>query len=178
MDNEDKLRISDESFASALNCGPNYNGLVQHILEDYLPHDILNDYLGKLFFVGTKQRDACRVPSIEVEGRDIIVLSERIFPRIKKIEDGEFRCFVFTILHEIAHVVKNHKSPRHLSNEIYKVQEEEADEIAKGWFEKHVQEVNSRMTEEYKIKSNRDIKPLTDKEIKKCKEVNKKKMND
>jgi len=77
------------------------------------------------------------------------------------------RYFIYVVLHEVAHAIKNHKSPRfdHLTDEEYKAQEKEADDLAIKWFNEHV------------TKRNNDYLPhITDQEIEAAQAKNRKSM--
>ena len=55
------------------------------------------------------------------------------------------RYFIFVVLHEIAHVVKNHRSPLldKLTKEENEAQEKEADDLAIDWFNAYIATRNS-----------------------------------
>lgn len=151
-------------FNLMLDCGYQYNQWVQIALE-YLPPEVLDENKEKLLFISTAERDACRVARHYCESREIILLSDRIFP--KQGANGgqpEVRYFIFTVLHEVAHAIKKHKSPKfdNLSEQENQSQEEEADAIALEWFNEHVEELN-----------NPYIKPITIAEIDEMREKNK-----
>ena len=75
------------------------------------------------------------------ENREIILFSDGLLPKQGAVEDQpEVRFFIFAVLHEIVHAIKDHKSPKFdsLSNEENAAQELEADVIALEWFNRHV----------------------------------------
>ena len=81
----------------------------------------------------------------------------------KKGDDSKERYFVFVILHEIAHAVKQHSSPLldRLTQEQIAAQEQEADEQALSWFNDYV-EKNMHL----------NLKLLTHDEIEAVKRIN------
>ncbi len=128
-----------------LNCGPNYNDWTEHALR-YLPRDILWNYKDNLAFIGTGAMDACRVAPALSKKREIIVLSERIFPKKGVAEDNpKVRYFIYVVLHEIAHVIKKHRSPLldKLTKEENEAQETEAEDLAISWFNAYTKERNN-----------------------------------
>lgn len=150
-----------------LNCGQKYNGWAEHALC-CLPPDIFWKYRDRLYFIGTGDMDACRVAPALSRDREIIVLSERIFPKKGAAEDNpKVRYFIFVVLHEIAHVVKNHRSPLldKLTKEENEAQEKEADDLAIDWFNAYIATRNSPY-----------LKSITPDEITEAKEINQKLM--
>jgi len=150
-------------FNLMIECGYRYNQWVQVALE-YLPPAVLDENKEKLLFISTAELDACRVARHYCKNREIILLSERILP--KKSANGgqsEVRYFIFVVLHEVAHVIKKHKSPKldNLTEQEKAAQEKEADTIALEWFNEHVKELN-----------NPYIKPLSIAEINDMREKN------
>ncbi len=132
-------------FNLMIECGYRYNQWVQVALE-YLPRDALDENKENLLFLSTTELDACRVARHLCENREIIVLSERILP--KQGANGgqpDVRYFIFAVLHEVAHAVKEHKSPKldNLSEQEKHAQEDEADKMALQWFNEHVKELNN-----------------------------------
>src|SRR5208283_1751237 len=98
--------IKGSYFNQMLHCGSNYDDWAEYALR-YLPPDILWNYKDKLAFIGTGAMDACRVAPALSKDREIIVLSERIFPQKGAVEDNsKVRYFIFVVFHEIAHVIK------------------------------------------------------------------------
>jgi hypothetical protein len=137
--------VTGSYFNTMINCGANYNGWVEIALQ-YVPKEILWEYREKIVFIGTGAADACRVaPALRTQ-REIIILSERIFPKRGAKEDAlKAKYFIFCVLHELAHAVKQHRSPLldALTREENVAQEKEADDTALMWMEAHVQEVNN-----------------------------------
>jgi hypothetical protein len=138
--------VKGSYFNQMINCGPNYNRWVEVAL-DYIPTDILWEYRDKLVFIGTGAMDACRVAPVLRKNREIIVLSERIFPK-RGANEGhpKARYFIFVDLHEVAHAILNHRSPLldNLTEEENEAQEKEADDLAIAWFNAHVQARNNQ----------------------------------
>jgi hypothetical protein len=107
---------------------------IRHALK-CLPEDILDTYFDRLAFVCMDTSDARRLTSSFCEGRDIIVLSERIIPRGPLCEDNpRVRSFWFAVLHEIAHAVSRHLAPSQIAETQNQAQEIEADQLAFEWF--------------------------------------------
>lgn len=161
MDSEkDKLykswRAEGSYFSQMLDCGDYYNPWVQIALH-YLPEEILDEHKDSLVFVSTAQKDGSRLARKTCESREIILLSERILPKLNAKENQpEVRYFIYVVLHEVAHAIKKHKSPKfdNLTAEEVQIQEEEADEIALDWFNQYIEE-----------RSKPNLKPLTTEEI-------------
>jgi len=143
-------------FNLMIDCGDKYNQWVENALR-YLPSEILDANKEKLVFISTVQTDACRVARNYCENREVILLSERILPKLGANEgQRKVRYFILTVLHEVAHAIKKHKSPKfdNLSEAEIQAQENEADKMALDWFNQHVEESN-----------NKYLKPLTPQEI-------------
>jgi hypothetical protein len=132
-------------FNQILNCGPKYNDWAEHALR-CVPPAILWEYRDKLAVIGAGAMDACRVAPALRKNRELIVLSERIFPKKGANEgDSKVRYFIFVVLHEIAHVIKNHRSPLldNLTEEENEAQEKEAETLAISWFNAYIKERNN-----------------------------------
>lgn len=156
-------RVRGSYFNRIIHCGSRYNRWVE-IALGYLPREIFFEYREKLAFISTAESDACRLARTLCENREIILLSERILPKSGVSEDhSDVRYFIFTILHEVAHAVKKHRSPLfdNLTVEENQAQEKEADDIALSWFNYHV-----------KRRNNPYLKPIKPSEIKIAKERN------
>jgi hypothetical protein len=141
-------------FHRMIDCGcDQFNRWVQDALQ-YLPRDVLDKYKENIAFISIFE--ACRIAREYCEKREIILLSDRIFPKgytdYKRSED---RYFIFTVLHEVAHVIKKHKSMRfdNLTGQENRAQEDEADLIALKWFNEHIE------------RNNFSFKPITIEEI-------------
>lgn len=161
-------RIRDSYLNKMLHCGSRYNSWVAHALK-YLPPEVLFEFKDQLAFYSTAQRDACRVARDICEGKEIILLSERILPKKGAQEyHSQVRYFIFGVLHEIAHALQNHRSPLldNLSGDEVSAQEKEADELALSWFNDHVRRRN-----------NRYLKPIAFEEIEEAKRTNLQLMN-
>lgn len=146
MTDPEKLYESWTVEGSYLNhmlaCGNRYNGWVETALR-YLPAETLDQHKENLAFLSTAEMDACRVARQYCEHREIIMLSERILPKLGAHSgQPEVRYFIFVVLHEIAHAVMKHKSPKFdkLSGIQNRTQEQEADMLAFNWFNTHVEE--------------------------------------
>ena len=140
-DLRDSWVIEGSYFYWMIDCGRvEYNQWVQDALS-YLPTEVLEEHKERLVFICTG--DACRVAPAYRENREIIFLSTGLFPKPGAEEnEPEYRYFVFGVLHEIAHAIRNHKSRKFdsISEDEEADQEREADEIALEWFNLHVAE--------------------------------------
>ena len=148
--------IDGSFFNRMLDCGSFYNWWVEHALG-YLPVELLDEHKENLAFISTAQMDACRVARYYCENREVIFLSDRILPKKGASEfQPQVRYFIFIVLHETAHAIEKHKSPKFdkLTQEQNRAQEEEADELAFGWFNAHIQ-----------VLGNQYLPPLTRGEI-------------
>ena len=148
-------------FNRMLHCGGSYNQWVENALK-YLPQKILFDFKERMAFYSTAEKDGCRLAKDIRENREIILLSERVLPKLgAKEDDTDVRYFIYVILHEVAHAVKQHQRPERLTPEENEVQEKEADELALQWFNDHIKE-----------QDNIYLKPLTHEEVEYEKEKN------
>ncbi len=107
----------------------------------YLPEDVVKKEGANLAIIGVGCIGGCRLPQ-HYRKREIILLSDWIFPPGGMSEGdtvGQF--FIITLLHEIAHAVCRHKSPKFdkLTPEENQAQEDEADSLALDWFNRHVE---------------------------------------
>lgn len=159
--------VEGSYFNQMLACGHLYNQWVQNALE-YLPQDVLDENKDKLVFVSTAQTDGCRLARRYCETREVILLSERVLPK-QGAKEGqpEVRYFIFTVLHEVAHAVRKHKSQKfdNLTEREDRAQEEEADGIALAWFNEHV-----------KARNNLYLKEITTEEIEEMRKNNRTRM--
>lgn len=81
--------------------------------------------------------------------------------------DPRARYFIYVVLHEVAHAMRKHKSPKldHITIDDFEAQEKDADNLAMSWFNEHVSKRN-----------NKYLLPITKQEIEAAKEKNKKLM--
>jgi len=136
--------ISGSYLNHMLHCGPAFDGTIEIALS-YLPVEILWENRENLAFIGTMKSDAFRVAR-KLRERELIVLSDHIFPSSGSSESTpEMRYFIWTVLHEVAHVVCQHRSPKFdsLTPEENEAQEEEADQLAYGWYNQYVEDRDS-----------------------------------
>lgn len=155
-------RIKGSFFNKMIHCGTNSNIWVENALE-YLPQDILDENKDNIAFISTRESHACRLSRHLCEKREIIVISECIFPKNGSAEDKKkVRYFTFVILHEVAHAIKKHKSPLfdELTQGEIQRQEKEADDLAISWFNNHVE-----------LRNNKLLKPITHEEIDRLKRL-------
>ncbi len=126
-------------FSQMIDCGNSRNRWVE-IALGYLPFDILDEHKEGLVFIALGEYDACRLAP-QYREREIIFLSDRTFPNSGVSEaDRSARYFIFAVLHEVAHAIQRHKSPKfdRLTAEENQAQETEADQLAYDWFNQHV----------------------------------------
>ena len=119
---------------------PSHERWIQIALE-YVPEEVLANEGGNLAIIGLGGIGGCRLPA-QYRQREIVLLSDWVFPPAGHSEgDDTGRFFVITLLHEIAHAVCRHKSPRldQLSPDDSQAQEDEADRIAVQWFNRRVE---------------------------------------
>ena len=91
------------------------------------------------------------------ENREIIVISERLFPRDGIFEDHPiYKHFIFVVLHEIAHIILDH--PEVIPEDEKDEYEGAAHKQAKKWYDEHVAELG--------------IAELTDLDIEEMLEIN------
>ena len=83
--------------------------------------------------------DGRRLTSSFLEGREIVILSERIVPRVGMAEDHPtVRYFWFVVLHEVAHAIRLHQAPAELDEVANNLQEIEANNLALAWFNRYL----------------------------------------
>ena len=162
-------KSKNNPLSEILNCGNKYDRWVT-IALNYLPKEVFFELKNKFAVFSTAERDACRIaPAISKE-RQIILLSDRILPkRGASEENADVRYFIFCLLHEIAHVFKNHRSPflDGLTKTEMDVQESEANELALNWFNNFI-----------KSRKNSYLKPIEIGEIERSKIIMQKLMKD
>jgi hypothetical protein len=149
-------------FNRMIDCGQSRNRWVE-IALGYLPYELLDQHKEGLVFIALAECDACRLAA-QYREREIILLSEHIFPvHGKAVDHPSARYFIFAVLHEVAHAIRKHRSPRFdaLSKEENEAQEREADELAYQWFNDHV-----------KQQDNPYLLPLLPDEVRKIQERN------
>ena len=149
-------------FNRMIDCGFSRNRWVE-IALGYLPYNVLDENREGLVFIALGECDACRLAP-QYREREIILLSEHIFPNPGvAVDHATARYFIFAVLHEVAHAILKHRSPRFddLSKEENDAQEREADEMAYQWFNDHV-----------KREDNPYLLPLSPDEVRKAEERN------
>lgn len=124
----------------------------------HVPVSILEDLKPRLLIIATGHSDGCRIPPSIKEGRDeIIIIAGRILPKQAMMADNpKVRYFMHAVLHEIAHIAKEHVSPNEITKEENTRQEQEADNLAMDWFNKCELQLRGE-----------DSIPFTDEELKK-----------
>ena len=136
----DSWSIEGSYYNRMIDCGREYNQWVENALA-YLPTEVLEEHKERLVFICTS--DACRVARTHRENREIIFLADGLLPKQGAVENQpDVRYFIFAVLHEIVHAIKDHKSPKldSLSERENAAQELEADGVAMEWFNRHVAE--------------------------------------
>jgi hypothetical protein len=100
-------------MSELIDCGDvAYNHLVECALE-YVPRDVMKKYGKRLAIFSVTQSDGVRLTRSFCKDREIIVLSEHAFPKSGTSETHrDYRHFIYVVLHEFAHAVKNHLSPK------------------------------------------------------------------
>ena len=149
-----------------LYCGRSKNVIVEAALH-YLPTDIYDKIEGEIA-ITVLGSDACRLAKEICNHEEIIILSPWIFsfmPPSSCEIDKEWRYFIFSILHEVAHAVCKHLPPNELSPQKRQEQELDADKYALKWFNDYAQE-----------NSKRGLTPLAIEEIKEQQEKYQKKL--
>src|SRR5579864_932119 len=103
-------RVHGSYFNRMLDCG-DHNLAVQNALK-YLPRNVLDEHKNRLAFIAMGQGDGLRLARALCETREIIILAEHVLPTAPADEgQPEVRYFNYVVLHEVAHVVKRHRSP-------------------------------------------------------------------
>ena len=103
----------------------------------YLPTDVYNDIKNRVIIVSNPERAGCRIPRSVCDKKEIVVISELLYPEYGKDENSlSARYLIFVVLHEIAHAKLNHLSPVYdgLSKEDNDRQEMAASKMAYSWF--------------------------------------------
>lgn len=151
-----------------LYCGYQNNSLVKKALE-YVPQEIFEAIEERIAFICLGS-DACRVARKLCEDKEIIILSESIFPKSFTDESKpDFRYLIFCILHEVAHAVQKHKSPLFdkLTRQDIDHQESEADKLALDWFNSNISEL-----------PHLGLNPITIDEVRAQQDINKRKWDE
>lgn len=87
----------------------------------------------------------------DIAENEVVIICDKSFPRNgAREEDSDFRHFVFILLHELAHVYKNH--PFVSDEEVSKQYEDEADYQAECWFNAYAKSNNYKEIKIEKIK--------------------------
>ena len=125
-------------FSKMLHCGAQDNVYIERALR-CLPVSLFDQHKDNLAFVSTRTCDAFRLARALCRSREIVVLSERIFPKACTPEgDAEVRYFTFVVLHEVAHAIRQHCPPNEITPEQNDIQEDVANNLAFQWFNDHL----------------------------------------
>lgn len=103
--------------------------LIQRALE-YIPEEVHTDIPETAIYTTTTRFGIVLGPDIRKK-YEVVMLSDKIIPPSGTPDaDRFFRFFVFTVLHEVAHIFGCNS-------------ESDADETAMSWYNKHISEINS-----------------------------------
>ena len=130
-----------------------------HIALEYVPSEVQKSEFENLAIIGLGRVGGCRLPKRYRE-REVVLLSDWVFPPAGQSEgDDSGRFFIVTLLHEIVHAVRKHKSPRldSLSHSQIQDQEAEADEVAVNWFNLYVNASSNRFMKSISVAEFREI---------------------
>ena len=137
-----------------------YTGKVSEILAirkalDYLPNAVIELLKDELTIFTMTNKAATRLSRPLCKTKEIIFISNCIFPTLGEQAKTEFRFFAFVLLHEIAHAYLKHKCQVFdgISQDEVDRQESEADSLARQWYNDYVEahhelEINSITIEE------------------------------
>ncbi len=130
-----------------------------NIALGYLPEEILKDEGANLAIIGLGRIGGCQVPE-QYRQRELVLLSDWIFPppgHSEGDESGQF--FIVTLLHEIAHAIRRHKSPAldELTFEEEQSQQEEADSLAISWYNHEIKLRNDQFLKAIQTTEFREI---------------------
>lgn len=108
---------------------------------DYLPKSLIKDWpKQKIAIITMYGRTGIRVSKSLRENREMIIISERLFPRDGIFEEHPiYKHFIFVVLHEIAHIFLDH--PEIIPEDEKDEYEGAAHKQAKKWYDKHVAEL-------------------------------------
>lgn len=110
-----------------------------------------------ILFVCIDNSDARRLVMENYKDFEIIVISEFVVPRDWDNEDHwKKRYFNFLILHEVAHALHKHKSPKKLNLEQNKKQEDDADSTAMLWLNSYFGSKSMNLYYEDELKLSQD----------------------
>lgn len=103
----------------------------------YLPNELVNAWpKKKVALITMFDRLGLRVAEDLRENRELVFLSERVFPRNGVPQDDRiYKHFIFVVLHEIAHIYLDH--PQTIPEDERDKYEGEAHNQAKEWYDQH-----------------------------------------
>lgn len=137
------MDLTDSETLPRIDCG-DYNHVVGLAL-DYVPRNVLLRHGKRIALVSTLDCDGKAITKSFSKGRRVIVLSELIFSMkpSANITHPDFRYLIYVVLHEVAHVVKGHRSQTldELAPDEKDAQEAEAKGLAVKWFNAHAKSV-------------------------------------
>jgi hypothetical protein len=142
--------INGTYFNRMLLCGRRANGWLEVALMRCLPVEMLDEWKERLAFLSTVNSDAFRIGTKTRLERELIFISEHIIPPKDVAEDHpDVRYFIFVALHEIAHVIRQHRPPNEIYAEDNQAQEDEADALAFAWFNSYIKRANHPHLKEF-----------------------------
>ena len=142
-----------------LHCGGRSNSWLQAVLTDFFPADLFDIWKDKIAFVSTASNDAFRIAIKTRLERELIFVSEHIIPPPgAALDHPDVRYFIFVALHELVHVIKQHKPPNEILEEANKIQEEEADRFAFEWFNGYVKRMKNPYLTEFTVQELNEAK--------------------
>ena len=106
---------------------------------DYLPDEIYERVDNKIGFTVLKS-DGFRLARKTKAHDDVIILSPWIFPKEVVSENNKvIKYLIFCVLHEIAHVICDHKPPDEIPRQVNESQESEANTKAFAWYNEYAE---------------------------------------
>jgi hypothetical protein len=132
----ERITMDAAILRSMLHCGNDFANFWVKKALSYLPPEIYARIEGRLAIIGTGGSDGIRIAEALRDGREIILVSERVFPKKRDASHPSVRYFCFLILHEVAHAVCGHRSRMFdgITWDENMVQETLADAWAAQWY--------------------------------------------
>ena len=123
---------------ASVECGRDGTSWVWHALK-CVPVEVWEEHGDRFAIVSTTDSDGKRLSPKFAAGKHVIVLSERVIPRGFAAEDHPgVRYLYFTVLHEVAHAVRDHMPPNEITQAENQAQEDEANALAFQWFNEYL----------------------------------------
>lgn len=108
----------------------------------YLPSSLREEWpKQEVAIITMHSRLGLRLSKSLREEKEIVFLSERVFPRNGGLfeKDPVYKHFIFVLLHELAHIFLDH--PQTIMEEEKDEYERAADNKAKEWYDEHAREI-------------------------------------